>query len=104
MGDVVKALNKLGAMNKKFELSSDDEKTDSESWKRFKNPKPWMNKDWNDQKHEKWLNLIKVYPKIMPFRIGSVIKNHPKKGVEELKAIIDKNIAVKPKVTAQQNL
>merc|ERR1711976_488271 len=91
----VKALNKLGNMNKKFDISSDDEKN-CESWKVFKNAKPWMAKNWDDQKHEKWLELLKDYRKVMPFRIGNVIKNHPEKSLEELKVIIDHNIAEFP--------
>jgi len=92
--NIVIALNKLEKMNKKFDISTDDEKN-SESWKRFKNPRPWMDKDWDDQKHQKWLNLIEVYPKVMPFRIGNSIKNHPKMSVEELIVKIEKNIAEK---------
>lgn len=80
----VKVLNNVS--KRKLQINSDEE---TEDWQKYSNPKKWMAKEWNDVKHEKWLSLIKLYPKVAPWKIGSLIKTCPNANVEVLKVKID---------------
>jgi len=65
---------------------------DDENWKHFKNPKPWMQNDWDNQKHQKWLHLVDNYPKVNPYKIGHMIKSNPRFSLMELCSIVDRHL------------
>ena len=65
---------------------------DDENWKQFKNPKPWMRNDWDNQKHQKWLMLVENYPKVNPYKIGNMIKGNPRFSIMELSSYIERNL------------
>jgi len=54
-----------------------------------------MSKDWDNEKHAKWLKLCEWMPIKKPHKFGKLIKENSTKDLKELKEIVNKKITEK---------
>lgn len=80
---------------KMFMGGSSSETPEKKETKLFTPWRDWMKRDWNQEFQAKWVDLLELYPKIKPCRLGVAIKKNPSSSIEELKIIIDKRIEEK---------
>merc|ERR1712178_517611 len=74
-----------------------EERVDVDQWKNFEHARPWMVKDWDKEKHAKWLKLCEWMPIKKPHKFGKLIKENSTKDLKELKEIVNKSITEKIK-------
>jgi len=72
-----------------------EEKVNVDEWKNYEHARPWMAKDWDKEKHAKWLKLCEWMPIRKPHKFGKDIKENSTKDLKELKETINKRITEK---------
>jgi len=80
---------------KKFIEEKIEEKANADQWKNYEHARPWMSKDWDNEKHAKWLKLCEWMPIRKSLKFGKDIKENFTRDLKELKEIINKRITEK---------